>query len=167
MLDLSGLSAQVLERIPYAAPFAWKTGTVGWYAADKVTTEDGTRYQVQANAYIIGSKAAKEAKPSETLPMAALLGACHLLPHTWKTGTTGALAVGKVMVGAKKVQVQVNAFRIGSAPKLDTPKMSTPKMSAADRAGARADAREAKVEAKRSERKASAKRLRASIDGEA
>jgi hypothetical protein len=155
MLDLSGLETMVQERIPYALPFAWKTGTTGWYAADKVTTEDGKRYQVQVNGYIIGSKEAKSAKPREAIPLAALMCGAHLLPHTWKTGTTGALLVTKQTVGAERVQVQVNCFAIGSAPK------SAP---IADKASAKEDAREAKAEAKRATRKASAKRMRQSIE---
>lgn len=111
MLDLSGLTAAVLQNMPQAHPFAWKTGTKGWYASDKVQVGD-KRYQVQANLYAINSKDASI--PTSAADMGAVLGAVHFMPHQWKTGTRGALATGKTVIDGARVQVQVNAFEVGS-----------------------------------------------------
>ena len=53
---LAGLIKSGLE------PKDFRTGSKGFFASDKITTADGTRYQAQAQAILIGSKGNPKAK---------------------------------------------------------------------------------------------------------
>lgn len=91
------------------------SGSKGFHATGKIT-EDGVRYQAQAQAVLIGSKANPKVKvkatPAEAV--AALTGFAEdgLEPKTFSSGKTGYFATGKAEIGGQRFQVQVQAVRL-------------------------------------------------------
>lgn len=117
MLDVSAIAHAIAGSIS-ALPHKWGTGTVGYLGTGKVAGPDGRRYQVQANVWIVGSKADPNyPMPEQSTSLAPILHAVGLTPRTWATGTSGLYGTGKVEVNGLRCQVQVNVFEIGSKAK--------------------------------------------------
>jgi hypothetical protein len=93
----------------------FSSGSKGFHATGKLT-EDGARYQAQAQAVLIGSKANPKVKVKATLDqaVAALADFAEegLKPKTFSTGKTGYFATGKAEIGGQRFQVQAQAVRL-------------------------------------------------------
>jgi hypothetical protein len=91
------------------------SGSKGFHATGKIT-EDGVRYQAQAQAVLIGSKAKPRVKvkatPDEAVTVLAGFAEDGLEPKTFSTGKSGYYATGKAEIGGQRFQVQAQAVRL-------------------------------------------------------
>lgn len=91
------------------------SGSKGFHATGKIT-QDGVRYQAQAQAVLIGSKAKPKTRVTATTDQAvtALVGFVEdgLEPKTFSSGKTGYFATGKAEIGGQRFQVQAQAVRL-------------------------------------------------------
>jgi hypothetical protein len=93
----------------------FSTGSKGFYATGKLTHE-GDRYQANAQAVLIGSKADPKAKVTATTAelveaLTALIGQ-GVPARTFSTGSTGYRTQGKVEAHGQRFQVSVQAVRL-------------------------------------------------------
>ena len=93
----------------------FSSGSKGFHATGKITV-DGIRYQAQAQAVLIGSKAnpkAKiQAKPDEAIAALSAFAEEGLQPKTFSSGKTGFYSNGKAEIAGQRYQVQIQAVRI-------------------------------------------------------
>lgn len=93
------------------------SGSKGFYATGKVS-DDGVRYQAQAQAVLIGSKGHPKVKVKAGVEEAkAALSAFleeegGLTPKTFSTGKTGYYGNGKAEIGGQRYVVQAQAVRL-------------------------------------------------------
>ncbi|MCP2337505.1 hypothetical protein [Actinomadura rupiterrae] len=93
----------------------FSTGSRGYRAGGKITV-DGERYQVQAQAILIGSKGnpmlAPEASLGEMAEAFRELTAQDLVAKDFRTGRTGYYASGKIHAAGQRYQASVQAVRL-------------------------------------------------------
>lgn len=106
MLDITSLLAGL-------APKEAATGSKGFHATEKVTI-DGCRYQAQASAWLIGSKADPKVKVTATLEdVRAGLAALNVQPKEFASGKSGYYGQGKVEADGQRFQSAVQLVKIG------------------------------------------------------
>ncbi|GAA4100966.1 hypothetical protein [Actinomadura miaoliensis] len=92
----------------------FSSGSKGFHTTGKITV-DGVRYQAQAQAVLIGSKADPkvkvQAKRDEAVSALATF-TDGLTPKMFSTGRTGFYATGKVEIGGQRYQAQAQAVRL-------------------------------------------------------
>lgn len=107
---LAGLIKSGLE------PKDFRTGSKGFFASDKITTADGTRYQAQAQAILIGSKGNPKAKvqasTDEVRAALAAMIAKDLPEREFSTGRTGYRAQDKIEAHGQRFQASIQAVRL-------------------------------------------------------
>lgn len=107
---LAGLIKSGLE------PKDFRTGSKGFFASGKITTTDGTRYQAQAQAVLIGSKgnpeAEVEASTDEVQAAIASMIAKDLPEREFSTGRTGYRVQDKIEAHGQRFQASVQAVRL-------------------------------------------------------
>jgi hypothetical protein len=96
-------------------PMAFASGSKGFHATDKISV-DGVRYQAQAHAVLIGSKAKPkvkiQAKRDEAVAALSSFASEGLQPKVFKSGKRGYYASGKAEIGGQRYQVQAQAVRL-------------------------------------------------------
>lgn len=112
-MDLNQALANMIKTELKAKTFS--SGSKGFHATGKINV-DGVRYQAQAQAVLIGSKANPAAKVIAGVEEAevALVAFTEdgLRPKTFRSGNSGYYATGKTEVGGQPYQVQAQAVRI-------------------------------------------------------
>ena len=96
----------------------FNSGSQGAFRSGKLTLLDGTRYQAQVTAVLVGSKGDLTVSMKATHEELSYAVSCildALEAKTFKTGRVGFYGSGKVAVGAERYQVGVQAVRIGGA----------------------------------------------------
>jgi len=114
--------AAVVER-NLTGPRRFSTGSIGFQAFGKVFDDTGRRYQTNALAVLIGSKAQNELRPSvKAEDLSSEMGRIARLarPKLFKSGRDGFYAAGKVKLSeVERYQVTVQALSIAAAPRAD------------------------------------------------
>ena len=94
----------------------FSSGSQGFYCQGKIKLNDGTRFQAQVTAVLIGSKndmTINMIASGEDIGFALIPVFKKLDAKTFKTGRTGFYASGKAQVGTERFQVGVQAIQIG------------------------------------------------------
>ena len=94
----------------------FSSGSQGFYCQGKIKLDDGTRYQSQVTAVLIGSKndlTINMVTSREDIGFALIPVFKKLEAKTFKTGRTGFYASGKAQVGTERFQVGIQAIQIG------------------------------------------------------
>ena len=95
------------------APKSFSTGSKGWFASEKLITEDGDTYQCNFMAVIPGSKDDKSvATPTTPLKV----GTLSLAKKDFSSGSKGYFVNGRVITEQGVVQLQLQAVLVGSKP---------------------------------------------------
>lgn len=107
---------ELLHQVCYGLEFkVFSSGSQGFYKQRKVQLADGTRYQTQVTAVLIGSKADITANVGSS-PDDVAFGASALLDNleakTFRTGRVGYYVAGRIGVGTERFQVGMQAVRI-------------------------------------------------------
>ena len=144
-------AVQLEANIEQAREFS--TGSVGWYVNGKADI-DGAKYQVAAQAVVIGSKGLGGVTPE----FLKALGAAKLVAlaggKSFKTGSTGYYATWKQDINGQSCQCSATLTMIGSSP--------ASQAKAGERAAA-AQQRADEIKRKAEETMAALKALKASI----
>lgn len=105
-----------IDTAPLLAGLAAKeatTGSKGFYASEKVVI-DGNRYQAQASAWLIGSKADPKCKVKSSLEdVRSALAALVVNEKTFASGKTGYHGQTKIVLGNERFQSAVQLVKIG------------------------------------------------------
>lgn len=94
----------------------FSSGSQGFYCQGKISIENGSRYQAQVTAVLIGSKNDLTINVQATrddISFALLPILDQLEAKTFKTGRVGYYANGKANVGSERFQIGIQAVQIG------------------------------------------------------
>jgi hypothetical protein len=96
----------------------FKTGSKGFFGSAKVTGADGTRYQAQAQAVLIGSKDDPKAKTRASVEeiRAALTSLVQdgVPAASFNSGNTGYRTTGKVEAHGQRYQASIQAVKLAA-----------------------------------------------------
>jgi hypothetical protein len=110
--QLSGLIKSELKAKDF------RTGSKGFFGSAKITTADGTRYQAQAQAVLVGSKDNTKAKvqaSAEEITAALTDLVQRGVPAiAFKTGNSGYRTQGQVEAHGQHYQASVQAVQLGA-----------------------------------------------------
>jgi hypothetical protein len=107
---LAGLVKSGLERKDFS------TGSKGFFTSGKITTADGTRYQAQATAILIGSKdkpkVKAQASAEEVRTALTAMIPRDLAGRTFSSGRKGYHAQARIEAHGQCYQASVQAVRL-------------------------------------------------------
>jgi hypothetical protein len=105
-----------MVTLELAGPRTFSTGSKGFHATGKVTTEDGQRWQASANVTLIGSKTDESmtvsASRQDVAEKVALMVSVEGHERTFSSGNVGVFAQGKVVADGQRFQVTAQAVHI-------------------------------------------------------
>lgn len=114
MATITNITSNMLTlNIGDLAPKSFSTGSKGWFANEKLITDDGDTYQCNFMAIVPGSKDDQTiAVPTTPLH----IGTLSLAKKDFSSGSKGYFVNGRVITEQGLVQLQLQAVLVGSKP---------------------------------------------------